>query len=275
MTFPESKVAHKWIDPIETQNGKGVEFGPAAHNPFGFRNCIFADREAPAEGSEYYKEQMRLSGRVAGTHVTAALGERLPFEGDQFDYIVTSHVLEHVWDLIACFDEMKRVLKPYGLMVHILPHVDRTFDRGRPLTTWAELQERHAKPEKDPHIDCHHSVFRTESFLSILSNIPYIDVLEALDVDDKVGNGFLVVLQLRHSDEEVSQLKAQGPYLGQMYSQYPRLTGGRAISASAVRSGAHRSSSWLSPQVPLQVGRNTPCPCGSGRRYKECHGKLA
>ncbi|MET0381875.1 MAG: preprotein translocase subunit SecA [Burkholderiaceae bacterium] len=27
-------------------------------------------------------------------------------------------------------------------------------------------------------------------------------------------------------------------------------------------------------QVP-RVGRNEPCPCGSGRRYKECHGKLA
>ena len=24
-----------------------------------------------------------------------------------------------------------------------------------------------------------------------------------------------------------------------------------------------------------EVGRNAPCPCGSGRRYKECHGALA
>jgi uncharacterized protein len=23
----------------------------------------------------------------------------------------------------------------------------------------------------------------------------------------------------------------------------------------------------------LQVGRNDPCPCGSGKRYKHCHGK--
>ena len=27
-------------------------------------------------------------------------------------------------------------------------------------------------------------------------------------------------------------------------------------------------------QVP-RVGRNDPCPCGSGKRYKECHGRLA
>jgi preprotein translocase subunit SecA len=23
------------------------------------------------------------------------------------------------------------------------------------------------------------------------------------------------------------------------------------------------------------VGRNEPCPCGSGKKYKFCHGKLA
>jgi preprotein translocase subunit SecA len=23
------------------------------------------------------------------------------------------------------------------------------------------------------------------------------------------------------------------------------------------------------------VGRNEPCPCGSGKKYKQCHGKLA
>jgi preprotein translocase subunit SecA len=32
-------------------------------------------------------------------------------------------------------------------------------------------------------------------------------------------------------------------------------------------------------QVPferagLKVGRNDPCPCGSGQKYKQCHGKL-
>jgi len=24
-----------------------------------------------------------------------------------------------------------------------------------------------------------------------------------------------------------------------------------------------------------KIGRNDPCPCGSGRKYKHCHGKLA
>ncbi|HNL25014.1 MAG TPA: SEC-C metal-binding domain-containing protein [Pseudomonadales bacterium] len=27
-------------------------------------------------------------------------------------------------------------------------------------------------------------------------------------------------------------------------------------------------------RVGEKVGRNAPCPCGSGKKYKQCHGKL-
>ena len=30
----------------------------------------------------------------------------------------------------------------------------------------------------------------------------------------------------------------------------------------------------LATDLP-RVGRNDPCPCGSGKKYKSCHGKLA
>ena len=29
------------------------------------------------------------------------------------------------------------------------------------------------------------------------------------------------------------------------------------------------------PQSWGKVGRNEPCPCGSGRKYKHCHGRIA
>ena len=35
-----------------------------------------------------------------------------------------------------------------------------------------------------------------------------------------------------------------------------------AVAASVVPPGVH-------------VGRNDPCPCGSGKKYKQCHGKLS
>jgi len=29
----------------------------------------------------------------------------------------------------------------------------------------------------------------------------------------------------------------------------------------------------LAPAVSTKVGRNEPCPCGSGKKYKKCCGK--
>jgi preprotein translocase subunit SecA len=41
--------------------------------------------------------------------------------------------------------------------------------------------------------------------------------------------------------------------------------------------GHNPSDGTLEPQAPIvsghEVGRNDPCPCGSGKKYKKCHGK--
>jgi preprotein translocase subunit SecA len=42
------------------------------------------------------------------------------------------------------------------------------------------------------------------------------------------------------------------------------------VDASTVNS----TSNALASDMP-RVGRNEPCPCGSGKKYKQCHGKLA
>jgi len=48
-------------------------------------------------------------------------GCSLPFPENHFDAVFSSNVLEHVKELSTLLDEMKRVLKPGGIMVHILP----------------------------------------------------------------------------------------------------------------------------------------------------------
>jgi preprotein translocase subunit SecA len=39
------------------------------------------------------------------------------------------------------------------------------------------------------------------------------------------------------------------------------------------------SGQQADPQQPMfregpKVGRNDPCPCGSGKKYKQCHGRI-
>jgi preprotein translocase subunit SecA len=52
-----------------------------------------------------------------------------------------------------------------------------------------------------------------------------------------------------------------------------------AASESLTQEGSGETAAASQPQKPLQrpspkVGRNDPCPCGSGKKFKQCHGKL-
>jgi SAM-dependent methyltransferase len=53
--------------------------------------------------------------------VTLYDGRTLPFPPDTFDAVFSSNVLEHVTDLPGLLAEAKRVLRPAGVMIHMLP----------------------------------------------------------------------------------------------------------------------------------------------------------
>ncbi|HEX3694080.1 MAG TPA: class I SAM-dependent methyltransferase [Polyangia bacterium] len=48
-------------------------------------------------------------------------GTAVPFKDQSFDFIFSSSVLEHVRDRAAVYQEMRRCLRPGGLMLHIMP----------------------------------------------------------------------------------------------------------------------------------------------------------
>jgi len=63
-------------------------------------------------------------------------------EGDgSHDFVLASHVLEHLANPLQALREWARVLRPGGWLVLVLPHKEGTFDHRRPLTTLAHLIE--------------------------------------------------------------------------------------------------------------------------------------
>lgn len=48
-------------------------------------------------------------------------GANLPFSDESFDVIFSSNVLEHVKDLDLLIKETKRVIKPNGVIIHLIP----------------------------------------------------------------------------------------------------------------------------------------------------------
>jgi 2-polyprenyl-3-methyl-5-hydroxy-6-metoxy-1,4-benzoquinol methylase len=54
-------------------------------------------------------------------------GSRIPFANSSFDVIFSSNVLEHVFDLDILEREMHRVLRPDGMVIHVVPSASWRF----------------------------------------------------------------------------------------------------------------------------------------------------
>jgi SAM-dependent methyltransferase len=54
---------------------------------------------------------------------------------ESYDFLISSHMIEHTANPLKALVEWKRVLKAEGMMVLAIPHKDGTFDRYRPVTS--------------------------------------------------------------------------------------------------------------------------------------------
>ena len=95
---------------------------------------------------------------------------------------------------------------------------------------------------------------------------------QLLDVVKVEVTRLLLTVRIQ-SQEQVAQaaqaLEAQAGQVGHMTYTHPNEDG----SVSQVSDLASAVATAMA-EVP-RAGRNEPCPCGSGRKYKNCHGKLA
>ena len=82
-----------------------------------------------------------------------------------------------------------------------------------------------------------------------------------------------VLLTVRVQTQEQAAQAAQAieqsaEHVGNVQYTHPNEDGSVSEESAPLNLGAG------APGMP-RVGRNDPCPCGSGKRFKECHGKLA
>lgn len=129
--------------------GSGVELGPGAF-PFTLLDpgveVRYVDRWDPDEAHRLFADDLP-DARFTRPDVVADLNtDRLAALGDASqDFVIASHVLEHLVDPIGMMDEIHRVLRPGGLALIFLPSRLRTEDRFRPATPLAHLVDDHAR----------------------------------------------------------------------------------------------------------------------------------
>lgn len=74
---------------------------------------------------------------------------------DCYDFLLSSHCLEHVANPLAALREWRRVVRPGGTLVLILPDPRHTFDHRRSVTTLGHLQadfDRHTGEDDLTHL---------------------------------------------------------------------------------------------------------------------------
>jgi len=74
-------------------------------------------------------------------------------------------------------------------------------------------------------------------------------------------------------EEAADAMESRGESIANVTYSAPTETGGieTVVDPETVRSGVSLAAADHLPRV----GRNDPCPCGSGKKFKQCHGKLA
>lgn len=91
-------------------------------------------------GFQYIREASDLYGIASG----------------KYDFVLSSHCLEHVANPLKALEEWNRVLKPGGILVLVLPDKRYTFDKDRAYTSMEHLLQdyRNGTTEKDAtHFD--------------------------------------------------------------------------------------------------------------------------
>ena len=80
--------------------------------------------------------------------------------------------------------------------------------------------------------------------------------------------GFLFMVQVR-DENDVAAAEQRQPSQAKMEYNHPD-------TGSALQSEQPARQAEKTPFVRgnKKIGRNEPCPCGSGKKYKQCHGKL-
>jgi SAM-dependent methyltransferase len=120
-------------------SGEGVEIGPL-HNPFPLprsAHAVYADKFDYEKLCEHNADvdpaTIVRPAYVCDTHTLDGIDDH------SLDFLVASHVVEHLHNPVKALQTWCRVVKPGAPIVCVVPDARYTFDLGRPLTSFDHL----------------------------------------------------------------------------------------------------------------------------------------
>jgi len=202
--FPEHQLAHELLDGLS-----GLEIGAATHNAFGLKTRNVATRE----GHEFYAEEQQALGVEPAAVDIWATGDRIPVPDQSEDFVLSSHVLEHLPNVVGAFLEWDRIVRHGGYVFMIVPLKGAlSADAPRELTSlehFIECYRRGWSIDTHPTAEVpggrmgHYHTFTPDQLTDLVDwmrgrGLCRWELVAREDVDSKVGNGFTLVFRVRH-----------------------------------------------------------------------------
>lgn len=87
----------------------------------------------PGKTFQYHPDKLSGEQFVGDATDLASIPE------ETYDFVIASHVIEHIANPIKAAVGWLRALRPSGILLIVAPHLDTTFDRHRPRTSLCHL----------------------------------------------------------------------------------------------------------------------------------------
>jgi SAM-dependent methyltransferase len=137
------------------KQGLGLEIGPS-HNPLapkkkGYNVHILDHASADELRAKYQDHGLNLENIEEvdfvwnGESIVELIGDT-----QCYDWIIASHVVEHIPDLISFLQQCQQLLKPNGFISLVVPDKRYCFDYFQPFSTTGVLLDAHQERRKRP-----------------------------------------------------------------------------------------------------------------------------
>lgn len=152
LTYTQRRLG-KILSPIP-RTGLGLEIGPS-HNPItprrdGWNVRILDYTDKPGLLAKYQALGIDGSKIEDVDYVWNGQPYRDMVGDTRFDWIISSHSIEHMPDMAGFLADCHSILKPGGLLVLAVPDHRRTFDCDRNPTSLASIIDAHLRKDTRP-----------------------------------------------------------------------------------------------------------------------------
>ncbi|RLD80881.1 MAG: preprotein translocase subunit SecA [Bacteroidetes bacterium] len=176
------------------------------------------------------------------------------------------NILVPITDGVKIYQVMVNLKKAYETTAK---EVVKAFEKTTILATIDESWKEHLREMDDLKQSVQNATYEQKDPLLIYKFESYELFKNMVDLNNKSIISSLLKAQIQFSDpSQVQQARAQRRLDMSKYKTQKNEADGYDESQ-----GGKKQEKLQPVRVEKKVGRNEPCPCGSGKKYKNCHGK--